>query len=450
MDSAMRELADPVPSAIAKSETIVAAVPFLQAPRTFDPPSQRPTGGAREDPHARIQYLQPVPDGGGRLAFNDTRGLLWVTDRAGGPPSLYLDLRRRRPDFLNTIPLRDNGFMGFAFHPDFAHRGRPGYGRLYTAFTAKPRSGGADHRIEGEVRCEAVIVEWTAAASEANVFSGTARELFRVQMRHCWHSIGTIAFNPTANGGQADYGLLYVGLGNGQWGDGCSGAPSPPRGAILRIAPLPVEGGGRYGIPADNPFAQTAGEVWAFGLRHPQQFSWDLDGRMFIADIGQRHVEEVNLGVAGGHYGWPRREGTFARLQLADGCYNHRSLFSLPLRDPQPYLYPIAQYDHDEGKAIGGGFVYRGGQIPELRGKYVFTDIPTGRVFMLNPDAAHPGQAIEELRLAFDGRERALADVASYQGYRHRRVDARISIDHAGELYLLTKGDGWIRKLAPK
>ena len=78
---------------------------------------------------------------------------------------------------------------------------------------------------------------------------------------------------------------------------------------------------------------------------------------MFIADIGEHSVEEVNLGVAGGHYGWPMREGTFARLQLADRCYNYRPLFSLPSRDPQPYLYPFAQYDHDEGKAIGGGFV---------------------------------------------------------------------------------------------
>ena len=253
-DSAMRELADPVPSAIAKSETIVAAVPFLQAPRTFDPPSQRPTGGAREDPHARIQYLQPVPDGGGRLAFNDTRGLLWVTDRAGGPPSLYLDLRRRRPDFFNAWPFfRENGFMGFAFHPDFAHKGRPGYGRLYTAFTAKPRSGAADHRIEGEVRCEAVIVEWMAVASEANVFSGTARELFRVQMRSHRHNVGTIAFNPTANRGQADYGLLYVGIGDGQRPTSCVEDVAPPRGAILRIDPLPVGGGGATASPPTIP-----------------------------------------------------------------------------------------------------------------------------------------------------------------------------------------------------
>ena len=88
-----------------------------------------------------------------------------------------------------------------------------------------------------------------------------------------------------------------------------------PHGAIIRIDPLAGDGSRGYGIPPDNPFVDEAGvapEIWAYGLRHAQQFSWDTDGRMFIGDIGQGFVEEVNLGVPGANYGWRLREGTFA------------------------------------------------------------------------------------------------------------------------------------------
>ena len=83
----------------------------------------------------------------------------------------------------------------------------------------------------------------------------------------------------------------------------------------MRIDPLGGNAGKGYGIPEDNPFVGRPGvapEIWAYGLRHPQGFSWDTDGRMFIGDIGQNQVEEVNLGRAGANYGWRLREGTFA------------------------------------------------------------------------------------------------------------------------------------------
>ena len=174
---------------------------------------------------------------------------------------------------------------------------------------------------------------------------------------------------------------------------------------------------------------------------------------MFIADIGQKTIEEVNLGVAGGNYGWRYREGTFATAPSL-GLANHGQVFKRPA-DPHLFIDPVAEYDHDEGTAIGGGFVYRGEDIPELRGRYLFTDIARGRLFAIDTDDLAPGKptSIKEVRLLFDGKERDLVDVAgfrnTYYGPHYRRVDLRLGIDHRGELYLLTKGDGWIRKLVP-
>ena len=303
---------------------------------------------------------------------------------------------------------------------------------------------------------ESVIREWTIADPGATAFVGTAREVLRVSQFAPTHNIGNIDFNPTAAPDSSDYGLLYVCLGDG------GGANDPQRNgqnpgtllsAILRIDPVGA-GEHEYGIPEDNPFAGGEGgapEVWAWGLRHAQQFSWDTDGRMFINDIGQDQVEEVNLGVAGGNYGWPLREGTFATAQGSEGA-RLGSVYPRPEEEAGRFVYPVAQYDHDEGFAIGSGFVYRGDGIPELAGRYVFADITLGRMFHMDTANLEPGRpaAISELRLTFDGDERPLMDIAGFTNTYHDgipRVDLRMGIDSGGEIYLLTKGDGWIRKL---
>ena len=454
-------LVDPLPGAIPKADTVVAAVPFVRAPRTTDP--AKPIGTT--DAYARIQYLMPILDGSGRLVFNDLRGLLYVTDAAGKDPVVYLDVRAQNVGFYNAAFPNESGLLGFAFHPQFADEGKPGHGKFYTAFSAVPAGFGADlpdetirqlmFYVSGEDP-EDVIREWTATDPAADVFQGTSREILRIEQFAPTHNVGTIAFNPHATEGSPDYGVLYACLGDG-------GAANDPEGngqnlatllaAIIRIDPL---GGGEdraYGIPPDNPFADHAGaapEIWAYGLRHPQHFSWDEDGRMFINDIGQDQIEEINLGIPGGNYGWRLREGTFATAFGWNAAEIGR-VFPLPSTDEELFVYPVAQYDHDEGYAIGSGFVYRGAAIPALRGRYVFADIARGRVFTIETNALRPGHPtpIKELRLTFDGKERALIDLVGYGNTYHGgvRADLRLGVDAAGELYLLTKGDGWIRKL---
>lgn len=450
--NAQEAVEDPLPAPIVKGELTVAAVPFVRAPRTTDQARPAATNSA----YARIQYLLPVPDGSGRLAFNDVRGMLYLTDASGSTPVLFLDHRMQDVDFHSHAFPNEAGLLGFAFHPQFGMAGTPGYGKLYTGFSAGVGSGVADYaEASGNVQ-ESVVREWTVTNPAASRFAGTSREVLRVGQFAANHNIGTIAFNPTAAPGSADYGMLYICFGDG------GGAHDPrdngqrlatPLGAIARIDPLGGGQGRGYGIPADNPLVgrrNVAPEIWAYGLRHPQQFSWDVDGRMFIADIGQDFIEEVNIGVAGGNYGWRLREGTFATAHAVDASA-FGPVYPPPETDPAPFIYPVAQYDHDEGFAISGGFVYRGEGIAALRGKYLFTEMPRGRLFAL--DAANPAAAeIEEVRILIDGVERDLVDVAgfpdTYHVPQHRmRVDARLGIDAEGEPYLLTKGDGWIRKL---
>ena len=451
--NAQQAINDPIPERIERGDIVLAAVPLARAPRTTDP--VRP--GATNNAYARLQVLRQIPDGSGRLAFNDTRGILYVTDIDGRTPRVYLDLREENVNFSNAAFPNEAGFMGFAFHPEFAQQGQPGYGKLYTAYSATPGSGVADYLEASSNVQESVLREWTARRPSAATFAGTSRVLLRVGQFAGNHNVGALAFNPTASMGDADYGLLYIGFGDGgsahdplDYGQGLA----EPLGAILRIDPLGGTDGASYGIPADNPLVTTADaaqEAWAWGLRHPQQFSWDTsDGRMFISDIGQDQIEEVNLGVAGANYGWRLREGMFATGHAVGRRLG--PVYARPATDPQPFAYPIAQYDHDEGFAIGGGHVYRGASIPELVGKYVFTEFVRGRVLAFDAEDVRPGDpaAIEEIRLAFDGVERDLVEMSGFPNtYNNtRRVDARLSVDADGELYLLTKGDGRIRRLA--
>ena len=242
-------LDDPVPARIEKGGLRVAAVPFVRAPRTSH------LAKYDADAFARIQYLLPVP-GGDRLAFNDTRGILYLTDERGRAPVVYLDLRRQGIGFTNGCNVGESGFMGFAFHPQFSVEGAGGYGKFYTAFSAEPGSGRAACR-DDDVVLDNVLVEWTATDAEADVFAGAWREVMRVGQPSPNHNIGTIAFNPNAD--SADFGLLYIGFGDGGFGNHgqtlTSQALSTLHGSIVRIDPLGGDENSAYGIPADNPFA---------------------------------------------------------------------------------------------------------------------------------------------------------------------------------------------------
>jgi glucose/arabinose dehydrogenase len=401
------------------------------------------------------QGMKPLADGSGRLFINDNRGILYVTDRTGTTARPYLDLRSRGIGFIQ--PNTQTGLMSFAFHPNFnKNPDKPGYNLLYTIDTTAPSAGVASWGSTSPVSHHNVLREWTVddPAATSPSFSGM-REVLRVAQPHGDHGAGTIAFNASADESSADYGKLYVGFGDG------GGVNDPhdnaqnlasPFGKILRIDPTDPDGAGAltYTVPTDNPFAGDAnarGEVWAYGLRNPQHFSWDADGRMLIVDIGEAFIEEVNRGQAGANYGWPMREGSFARSPDK----SDESIFDLPANDGS-FVDPIAEYDHEEIQwdgvadpaAISGAFVYEGSLIPALIGKVVLTDLPSGRVFYFNPDVT--AGPLRELELVLGGAAATMRDLEGYNATD--RVDLRMGLDQDGEIYFLTKAEGHIYRFA--
>ncbi len=439
---------DPIPERIEKGNISVVAQEFLRLPQTLDSNDVRLTN----DAYARLQYMQPIPDDSGRLVINELRGVLYIFDEEANTLDAFLDLRDAGVGFDDSMYPNETGLAGFAFHPQFAQVGRPGYGKFYTAFSASSDSGVANYLDDDSDNHESVIREWTATNASANVFSGTSREIFRIGQFAQNHNIGTLAFNHAAAAADSDYGMLFASFGDG------GGANDPnengqslatPMSSIIRIDPLNSMGRSRYAIPADNPFVGQAGvapEIWAYGLRHPQHFSFDSDGTMYIADIGQSQIEEINVGVKGANYGWRVREGSFATA-FGIGNVRPNPVYPRP-EDREQFTYPLLQFDHDEGNAVSSVFVYRGTEVPELAGKVVFTDMVSGRVFYSDLQAGG-AKRIQELRIRLDGLEVNLAEAVGFPNTygSGKRADLRLGIDREGELYLVTKGDGWIRKL---
>jgi glucose/arabinose dehydrogenase len=414
-------------------------------------------------PRTRINGLAAAPDASGRVFVNDLRGPLHVID--GATVSTYLDFAALFPAF-KASPGLASGFVSLAFHPDFAANGI-----FYTVHTESPGATPANlgPALPVAIAQHSVLSEFTAADPAANAFAGTRRELMRIAAPHHFHNLGELAFDPSRGPGHPERGLLY--LGAGDFGSVAVGRPDllqrldTPFGAVLRIDPLgtPFVRGGipyPYGIPAGNPYAadgdpDTFGEIFLHGVRNAHRLIFDpADGTLRLADIGQGNVEEIWPGLPGANGGWPVREGSFA----LDPEEDPETVFALPPGDAaNGYRYPVAQYDHDEGAAIAGGVVVRGGPLPELDGKLVFGDIVNGRIFYADvaalsaADDADPSTTapIRELRLRREGAPTTLLAVvrAALGQPGLARADLRLTRGPDGHVYLLTKQDGRVRRL---
>lgn len=329
-----------------------------------------------------------------RLVVTDQDGVLWAVNLATREKSVLLDVSDRLVSLGVAGPgtFDERGLLGVAFHPEFADNGL-----LYT-YTSEPASGSADFSTmpPGESpNHQSVISEWQIPepCNRGSVVDpGTRREVLRIDEPQFNHNAGCLVFGPDGqlyvalgDGGAADdQGVGHVPGGNGQ-------DPSNILGTILRIDPDGTNSSnGEYGIPSDNPFVGESGfldEIFAYGFRNPFRFSFDgHTGEMYIADVGQNDIEEIDLGVAGGNYGWRIKEGSFCFDPNGD---DPGFVFECGSDDaPEDLIDPIAEYDHDEGIAVVGGFVYRGDLIPPLRGRYVFGDFfhpdsLSGRLFYL-------------------------------------------------------------------
>lgn len=274
----------------------------------------------------------------------------------------------------------ERGLLGLAFHP-----GYQGNGLLYT-FSSEPVNGTADFTtLSGAETAnhQAVIAEWQVnnpSAANPTAATGSRRELLRIDEPQFNHNGGHLAFGPD--------GLLYISLGDGGnaddegTGHGANGNgrdASTILGTVLRINPRGnTASNGQYGIPTDNPLIgmSPVSEIYAYGFRNPYRFSFDRDnGNLWLADVGQGSIEEINRVNAGKNYGWNYKEGSF----FFEGNGNNAgTVTDTDPGVPAGLVDPVAEYDHDEGSAIIGGFVYRGAVINQLTGRYLFADFGNG------------------------------------------------------------------------
>ena len=329
----------------------------------------------------------------------------------------------------------ERGLLGLAFHPDYASNNK-----FYT-YTSEPNAGSPTFPTtlpggSGTGDHQNVVTEWPAD-----------EELMRVDWPQFNQDGGDLDFGPD--------GMLYISMGDGGGADDrdkqffidCGSDPttasamvghgldgngqklSNPLGKILRVD---VDGSnsanGEYGIPGDNPFVGSSpfdctddvcDEIFAFGLRNPYRFSFDMQtGDLYAGNVGQNDIEEVELVTSGSNHGWPIKEGTlfFDHNFNADGFATPDQPDFDPDRATPPILAPdlvdpIAQYDtHHEGHSVIGGFVYRGSALEQLKmaGRYIFGDFSIifrfpigpqdhGRLFHVQPGPG--GGQIQEFQI---------------------------------------------------
>jgi glucose/arabinose dehydrogenase len=284
-----------------------------------------------------------APPGDPRVFVLEQRGLIRVIENGRLRPRPFLDLR-------SVVGSRGNeqGLLGLAFHPDYA-RNRT----LYVNYT--------DH--QGDTR----IVRYLASSTDPNAGDpASAAEILHVEQPYSNHNGGGLAFGPD--------GMLWIGLGDGGSGGDPHGNGQNLGTLLGKMLRIDVDHGTPYAIPVDNPFRNRRGarpEIWAYGLRNPWRYSFDLPTRtLWIGDVGQDRFEEVDavpLSDAGANFGWNLKEARHC-FGPAQGC------------DRPGLTDPVLEIPASEAKCVTGGIVYRGRAVPALQGVYVFGDYTYGWV----------------------------------------------------------------------
>ena len=388
-------------------------------------------------PLAKMTKMEAIP-GTERLFINDQRiGLYEIENQS---PRLFLNLLENRPAMVSK-PGWATGVGSFAFHPDFESNGL-----FYTSHTEPGGTAPSDFGFTDSLKVfmQWVLTEWKADDPKAKVFKGTDREILRIDNASQAHGMQELTFNPNSKKGDPDYGLLYIGYGDGGTAEKRFPDISNHRGSglyssILRIDPLGIDGiNGKYGIPKINPFAGQegkAGEIVAYGFRNPNRVFWDEKGNLHATDIGQHSIEEINRIEPAKFYGWPIREGTFTINPFG----SFRSLYPLP-SDDEKYgvTYPLIQLEHDETVAIIGGYTLPYGP---LQGKFVFGDIPSGRLFFADLSES-PNPMVQTWGVIHEGKEVNLKEL-----FNTSRVDLKFGQDHTGQVYIMSKAEGKIYRI---
>ncbi len=327
-----------------------------------------------------------APPGDDRLFVVEKAGRIRIIENGELLATPFLDI---------TGPVKssgnEQGLLGLTFAADYAASGL-----FYVYYTADAGNG------------DTVVAEYSVSANRNVADPASGRILFTTDQPYSNHNGGAVQIGPD--------GYLYVGLGDG----GGGGDPgehgqnkSTVLGSILRLDPATGE------AAPGNPFIGRAGadEIWIWGLRNPWRFSFDAaTGDMYIGDVGQGSIEEVDVvpaGIGGLNMGWDAYEG--------NRCFEGPC-------DPAGLTFPVHQYSHRAGGACGGsitgGYVYRGNELPWLRGHYFYADWCHGDLKSFRRNAA--GDAVQHIN--WSQRLGAPGFITSF------------GVDGRGELYLLAQG----------
>ncbi len=356
----------PVPSLAVSTPAPTTPKPNVPTPAnspatTSVPPPLRPLEAERAFGNLLIRNLTNLvqPAGGDdRLFVTEQSGrvLAFSDDQGTSVAQVFLDIRDRVDDSA-----REQGLLGLAFDPGFIDNH---YFYVYYSASGPRRS---------------VISRFEVSPSDSQL-ADPASELVIMEIDQPFanHNGGQIVFGPDE--------FLYVGLGDGgSGGDPMGNGQNTATllGSIMRIDVSRATPNVPYVIPADNPFVADAGarqEIWAYGLRNPWRFSFDQQtGQIWAGDVGQNSLEEVDLVVRGGNYGWNTLEGTQCFSPRAS-CERHGA------------IAPVWEYSTNDGCSIIGGYVYRGTRIQSLTGAYIYGDYCSGEIWALRYD----GQEITE------------------------------------------------------
>ena len=302
--------------------------------------------------------LTNAGDGSNRMFVPQQQGIIHVFKADSKETEIFLDMSKK---VVYIDKENEEGFLGMAFHPKYKTNGE-----FFVFYTTQ------------ESPHTTVVSRFKVSKDNPNKADPNSEEqLLSVKHPYWNHKGGTICFGPD--------GFLYIAIGDGGAGNDPHGSGQNLQtllGKILRIDVDHKDPGLKYAIPKDNPLTNKMAknqpiarpEIYAYGFRNVWRMSFDRQtGTFWAADVGQNLWEEIDLVVKGGNYGWNLREGMheFAPNSTSSG---------------PGLIEPIWEYDHDVGKSITGGFVYRGKKFPELVGHYLYADYVSGHIWALKYD----------------------------------------------------------------
>ncbi|HEY1601038.1 MAG TPA: PQQ-dependent sugar dehydrogenase [Pirellulales bacterium] len=357
---------------VATATPAMAADDVVTTPLALQPavafPKLQWTGWEAETDSGTLVPIRPImvtyaPDDTNRVFVPEQRGTVYVfpNDQNAETATPFLDMSSKVAYYDKTD---EEGLLGVAFHPKYRENGR-----FFVYYTNKE----TPHRN--------ILAAYRVSKDDPNRADPASEEILLDIKKPFWnHDGGTIAFGPD--------GYLYIALGDG-------GAANDPMGngqklstilgKILRIDVDHKEGNLAYAIPKDNPFVgkgDARPEIWAYGLRNVWRMAFDRKtGVLWAGDVGQDIWEEIDLIEKGGNYGWNIREGLHPFVKKGDTA-------PAVSEKPAGMIDPIWEYNHDIGKSITGGLVYRGKRLPELEGAYIYADYITAKIWALRYDPA--------------------------------------------------------------